>query len=30
MVMLLGYPDESPDQRARKPLDEVVCYEQYS
>ena len=30
MVMLLGYPDESPDARPRKPLDEVVCYERYT
>lgn len=30
MVMLLGYPDESPEPRPRKRLDEVVCYERYS
>ena len=30
MVMLLGYPDESPDPRPRKSFEEVVCYERYS
>ena len=26
----LGYPAESPAQRPRKKLEEIVCYERYS
>jgi len=29
VVMPLGYPDESPDQRYRKSIDEIVCYDMY-
>ena len=29
LVMTLGYPDEQPDARSRKPLDEIVCYDEY-
>jgi nitroreductase len=29
LVMTLGYPDEQPDARSRKPLDEIVRYETY-
>ena len=29
IVMTLGYPDESPDPRPRKALDEVVSYDRY-
>lgn len=25
----LGYPDESPEQRGRKGIDEIVCYDKY-
>lgn len=25
----LGYPDESPDPRPRKPLEEVMCFNRY-
>jgi nitroreductase len=25
----LGYPDEMPEQRPRKKLEEIVCYEKY-
>lgn len=25
----LGYPDESPEAKPRKSLDEIVCYDQY-
>ena len=28
--MVLGYPADSPKPKTRKPLDEVVCYEQFS
>ncbi len=28
--MVLGYPSEDPKPRHRKPLDEIVCYEQWS
>ena len=30
IAILLGYPDESPEPRPRKSLDEVVCYGRYS
>jgi nitroreductase len=30
MIMLLGYPAEAPEQRPRKPLEDLVCYEAYS
>jgi nitroreductase len=30
MIMILGYPDVSPDAKPRKPLEEVVCFEEYS
>jgi nitroreductase len=30
MIMLLGYPEESPAPRPRKPVEEVVSYERYS
>ena len=25
----LGYPDQSPSQKSRKSLDQIVCYEKY-
>jgi nitroreductase len=28
-IFPLGYPAESPAQRPRKPLEEIVCYEKY-
>ena len=30
MAMMLGYPDESPGSRRRKPIEEVVSHEKYS
>jgi nitroreductase len=29
MTMTLGYPDESPEPRSRKRLDELVSYDKY-
>jgi nitroreductase len=29
VAMVLGYPDESPDPRPRKSLEEIVCYDKY-
>ena len=29
VAMVLGYPDESPDPRPRKTLDEIICYDKY-
>ena len=29
LAMVLGYPDESPDPRPRKSLDEIICYDKY-
>jgi len=26
----LGYPDQSPDPRPRKVLDDIVCYNKFS
>lgn len=26
----LGYPDETPSPRPRKPLEEIVCYDKYN
>lgn len=25
----VGYPDQPPSQKSRKPLDQIVCYEKY-
>ncbi len=25
----LGYPDEPPSQKSRRPLDQIICYEKY-
>jgi nitroreductase len=30
LVMVVGYPVAWPDPRPRKPLDEIVCYDQFS
>lgn len=29
LAMVIGYPDESPDSRPRKTLDEIICYDKY-
>ena len=29
-MMALGYSDGIPDQRPRKSLDEIICYEEYN